>query len=98
MIDDILRMVKALLEERDKLYGDAFHKVWEEYNLTGTTILLTVKLNRLKNLAKKDGIPARFIKDTLLDIMGYCVLTLHEMTKRDIERKKHLLIEPHAHI
>jgi len=94
MVADILDTVEEMLRHKDKLYGDAFYKVWEEYDLTATSVLLSIKLSRLKSLEKRGESATPFIKDTLMDIIGYCVLTLHELRGKKLERRKHLLIEP----
>jgi len=97
MVTDILDTVEEMLRQKDKLYGDAFYKVWEEYGLTTTSVLLSIKLSRLKSLGgRENAMP--FIRDTLMDIIGYCILTLHELKGKKLERRKHLLVEPDQHI
>jgi len=99
MADAIIEMMDNLLEKKNKLYGDAFHKVWEEYGLTAVNVILSIKLSRLKNLAtQKEDIALLHIRDTLLDIMGYSALALNELTGKNLERRKHMLIEPDQHI
>lgn len=99
MADAIIEMMDNLLEEKNKLYGDAFHKVWEEYGLTAVNVILSIKLSRLKNLAtQKEDIALLHIRDTLLDIMGYSALALNELKGKSLERRKHMLTEPDQHI
>ena len=51
--------------------------MYEEYEMTFFLVMLTNKLQRLKNLTKKEG-EANFesINDTLKDIAGYAILGL----------------------
>ena len=91
----VIELVNDLLERKNKLYGDAFHRVWEEYGLTAVNVILSIKLSRLKNLAMKEQDSALpYVQDTLLDIMGYSALALNEIA--NIKRRKHMLIEPDA--
>ena len=98
MVADILDTVEEMLRQKDKLYEDAFYTVWEEYGLTATSVLLSIKLSRLKSLEKRGENVMPFIRDTLMDIIGYCILTLHELKGKKLERRKHLLVEPDQHI
>jgi len=93
----VIELVNDLLERKNKLYGDAFHRVWEEYGLTAVNVILTIKLSRLKNLAMKEKDSALpYVQDTLLDIMGYSALALNEIASKNLKRRKHMLIEPDA--
>jgi len=82
--DWYLDIIKDTLIERSTKYDDAFHKTWEEWGLDVTRIQLTIKLCRLKNLEyNRDNLDT--IRDTLIDIAGYCILSLIEIDK---EKKK----------
>jgi len=79
--DWYLDIIKDTLTERGTKYDDAFHKTWEEWGLDATRILLTIKLCRLKNLEyNRDNCDT--IRDTLIDIGGYCILSLIEIDKK----------------
>ena len=78
--DWYLDIIKDTLIERGTKYDDAFHKTWEEWGLDVTRIQLTIKLCRLKNLEyNRDNLDT--IRDTLIDIAGYCILSLIEIGK-----------------
>ncbi len=78
--DQYLNLIKDTLTERGTKYDDAFHKTWKEWKLDATRILLTIKLSRLKNLeCNRDNFDT--IRDTLIDIAGYCVLSLIELNR-----------------
>ena len=78
--DWCLDIIKDTLIERGTKYDDAFHKTWEEWGLDVTRIQLTIKLCRLKNLEYNRN-NCETIRDTLIDIAGYCILSLIEMDK-----------------
>ena len=81
--DWYLDIIKDTLIERGTKYDDAFHKTWKEWGLDVTRIQLTIKLCRLKNLeCNRENFDT--IRDTLIDIAGYCILSLIEIDK---ERK-----------
>jgi|GEM_PF-3748606 len=78
--DYYLQLIKNTLEDRGSKYNDAFHKTWREYGRYTTQILLTIKLNRLKNI-EFNSENLKDIEDTLIDIAGYCILSLIEINK-----------------
>ena len=78
--DWYLDIIKDTLTERGAKYNDAFHKTWEEWRLDVARIQLTIKLCRLKNLeCNRENFDT--IRDTLIDIAGYCILSLIEIDK-----------------
>ena len=78
--DWYLDIIKDTLIERGTKYDDAFHKTWEEWGLDVTRIQLTIKLCRLKNLeCNRENFDT--IRDTLIDIAGYCILSLIEIDR-----------------
>ena len=102
-VDRHLELIRSMIQHKNEMYGDAFHKTWEEYGLRSVCIRLTDKICRLKNLEKKDlhkNFPA--IWDTLSDIIGYSLLALTELEEEDKKilqherekRRTHFLTEP----
>ena len=56
------RMLKALgighlLDNKGEDYGNCLDVLYEEYEMTFFLVMLTSKLQRLKNLTKKEGEP-----------------------------------------
>jgi len=82
--DYYLKLIKNTLTQRGTQYDDAFHKTWDEWGLDASRLVLTFKLNRLKNI-EYNGDNLGTIRDTLIDIAGYCILSLIEI---DREKKK----------
>lgn len=83
------RMLKAmeigyLLDEKGEDYGNCLGVLYKEYGMMFFTMMLANKLERLKNLNKKESVPKyESINDTLKDIAGYAILALIEMEKAE---------------
>ena len=75
---------------KNEAYGDSFHKLYEDLGIISAVTQITHKYNRLKNLAKemnegKVNQNDESIKDTLIDLANYCILTYMEMERAEIE-------------
>ena len=71
-LDDILRA-------KQEAYGDSFSETFAEFGLVSAVTRITDKTNRLKNLWKAYELNDESVRDTLLDLAGYAILTLAEM-------------------
>lgn len=73
-LDDILR-------EKQRAYGGSFSETLAEFGLVAAVTRITDKTNRLKNLYKTgvDEMGGESVRDTLLDLAGYAVMTLAEL-------------------
>lgn len=72
----------ALYEKKNRDYGDAFHLSYLEEGLAMSRIRLGDKFNRFKNLSKNpeaQAVNGESIRDTLLDLANYAVMTVIEM-------------------
>lgn len=68
-------------EEKQNAYGDSFSETLEEFGLVAAITRITDKTNRLKSLYKKgaDEMGGESMRDTLLDLANYAIMTLAEM-------------------
>lgn len=58
-------------------YGNSFDQSMDEFGIVASTIRLNDKMNRIKSLTKKEAkVSDESIKDTLLDMANYAILTL----------------------
>ena len=81
---EITDYMYQIYEKKNADYGDSFSKTFEEFGLTSSAIRINDKTERFKKLIKQDAqVQDESIKDTLLDIANYAVLTLVEMSKRE---------------
>jgi len=87
---EIVDQVVEMLVEKNRLYGDSYYKLRNEYGKVSFLIRLTDKFNRLKALNKLKKEDEEIDMDTVIDIIGYCVLELYyrRMKKRLEEIKE----------
>lgn len=74
------RLVK-IYEEKNRLYGNSFTELYEDLGPVSAITQILHKSNRLKALVKTNNIDA--IKDTLIDLANYSMMTLKEIEKRE---------------
>lgn len=80
---EITDYMYQIYEKKNADYGDSFSKTFEEFGLTASAIRINDKIERFKKLIKQDAqVQDESIKDTLLDLANYAVLTLMEMSKK----------------
>ena len=81
---EVTEWMNNVYERKNADYGDSFSKTFEEFGLTSSAIRINDKTERFKKLIKQEAqVPEETIKDTLLDLANYAVLTLVEMSKRE---------------
>ncbi|MBT9056390.1 DUF1599 domain-containing protein [Lactobacillus delbrueckii subsp. bulgaricus] len=74
------------LAKKNAAYGDAFGKSIKKYGYIAALVRMSDKWNRLNNLMlDSNGIDnlGESIQDTLLDLAGYCILTMAELDNED---------------
>ena len=93
-IDNIMRHQAILMEIHDIYtkknhdYGDAFHLSYIEEGMAMPRVRLGDKFNRFKTLTKKPEAQAvhdESLRDTLLDLANYAIMTVIEM---DVARRE----------
>ena len=95
-MNDVQRFDHIQVEMRDTFksknadYGNSFSQLYQEFGDNGiitAAVQISHKYHRFMNLIK--GAPAKVnesLRDTLLDLANYCILTVIELDKAD-ERK-----------
>lgn len=76
---ELTQELHKLYADKNADYGDSFHKTFDEFGMTSVLIRLSDKLNRLKALQSTDSRVDESIRDTLMDLAGYCLLTILEI-------------------
>lgn len=77
-IKEQCELLENLLCEKNKKYGDSFTRTAEEYGNIALILRIEDKLNRLKQLLlnnEMDNMKGENVKDTLLDLAGYAILS-----------------------
>ena len=75
-----------LYEKKNHDYGDSFHISFEEEGMAMPRIRLSDKLNRFKTLSrpeKQNLVSDESIRDTLIDLANYAIMTICEMEVAD---------------
>lgn len=80
---EITDYMYQIYEKKNADYGDSFSKTFDEFGLTASAIRINDKTERFKKLIKQNAqVQDESIKDTLLDLANYALLTLMEMSKK----------------
>ena len=77
----ICKELNALYERKNHDYGDSFHLSFLEEGMSMPRIRLGVKFNRFKTLSRntKQEVNDESIRDTLIDLANYAIMTILEM-------------------
>lgn len=70
------------LAKKNTAYGDAFGKSIKKYGYIAALVRMSDKWNRLNNLMLDgEGVDnlGESVRDTLLDLAGYCILTMAQL-------------------
>lgn len=75
--NEIVCKMADTYEKKNADYGDSFGQTCNEFGITAAIVRMIDKMNRIKQLSKKDALVTdESIKDTLLDLANYAVMTL----------------------
>lgn len=92
MHKDICLGLNDLYAKKNADYGDSFHKSFVEEGMAMPRIRLGDKFNRFKTLSRgaAQQVSDESIRDTLLDLANYAIMTLVEMNAAELEARDHL--------
>lgn len=85
--EDVTFALRNLYDAKNRDYSDSFGQSFEKWGLPMTCIRLGDKLNRLESFAQNKTmfVADESVKDTLMDLANYAIMTLVEM---DLDYKK----------
>jgi hypothetical protein len=78
----ITTYMNGLYERKNADYGDSFSNLFKEFGLVSSCIRLQDKLTRLKTLANPQNqakVKDESIRDTLIDMAAYAIMTVMEL-------------------
>lgn len=83
--ESVLDEMKELHAKKDKDYGSAFHKSFEEFGVTAGVVRLNDKMERVKSLVKngKAEVKDEGLLDSLKDLACYAVMLYVEFKNKD---------------
>ena len=85
---EVYKELHGLYIRKNHDYGDSFHQSFLEEGLTMARIRLGDKFNRFKTLSKsgKAAVNDESIRDTLLDLANYAIMTVMELDSAKPEK------------
>ena len=83
--ESVLEEMKELHAKKDKDYGSAFHKSFEEFGVTAGVVRLNDKMERVKSLVKngKAEVKGEGLQDSLKDMACYAVMLYVEIKNKE---------------
>lgn len=78
---ELVTGLNKVYEAKNHDYGDSFGKSYAKYGIIAALVRMEDKWNRLNSLAmgEKQMVNDEGLKDTLLDLANYCVMTVMEL-------------------
>ena len=82
---EICKQLNSIYEQKNHDYGDSFSISFKEEGMAMVRIRLGDKYNRFKTLSRGDEAQVKdeSIRDTLLDLANYAIMTVIEMENND---------------
>jgi hypothetical protein len=83
--ESVLDEMKELHTKKNKDYGSAFHKSFEEFGVTAGVVRLNDKMERVKSLVKngKAEVKEESMLDSLKDMASYAVMLYVELKNKE---------------
>ena len=81
----LTQYLNNLYEKKNKAYGNSFHDTYEKMGIISAMTRISDKYNRAVKLATNPDIDPNdeSIKDTLLDMANYCIMTVMEIEQKE---------------
>lgn len=80
----ICEELTELYRKKNHDYGNSFHETYKEFGLTMAAIRLDDKLRRFKTLIRAAPSVDESIRDTLVDLANYAILTVMELDREQM--------------
>jgi len=80
---NVLLEMLGIYKKKNADYGNSFSETIQEFGLVPAVARINDKLKRVKNIVKGNEIyiTGESLRDNLMDIANYCVLTIVELDK-----------------
>lgn len=81
---DITQNMAKTYAAKNHDYGNSFEQSLDEFGIVASVVRMGDKMNRIKSLVKKEAqVKDESIKDTLLDLANYAIMTVMWMNKNN---------------
>ena len=79
--NELCKLLHEIYANKNADYGDSFTEMFAEFGIITAITRIGDKFNRLKNLYKNQSqqVKDESVRDTLLDMANYCIMTVMEM-------------------
>ncbi|KEI81167.1 DUF1599 domain-containing protein [Clostridium botulinum] len=81
--EEIYKKLNEIYKSKNHDYGDSFGETYKKLGVISAVTRITDKVNRLQSLCTKDALVDESIKDTLMDLANYSIMTLIELGEND---------------
>lgn len=90
---DLCKELNDTYERKNRDYGNSFSDTYQKLGVISAVTRITDKYNRLVSLCMKPEeerkVKDESIRDTLLDMANYCIMTVIELQKeKDVKNEK----------
>lgn len=85
---DILKEMQELYLKKNHDYGNSFSETIQEFGFTPAIARINDKLKRVKQVVKGESMQVKeSMRDNLIDIANYCILTIIELDNQNKTNK-----------
>lgn len=86
--EDLMDQIHETYIQKNRAYGNSFDKSCDKYGPIAALTRMSDKWNRLETLLLDSDIPQgdESVKDTLLDLANYCIMTYMWLDEKGEER------------
>ena len=82
--EEVLAEMLQTFLKKNHDYGNSFSKTFSEFGLVSAVVRMNDKMERLKSLLQAQAKVDESVRDTLMDLANYSVMTVMELDKRNV--------------
>jgi hypothetical protein len=87
---EVYKELETIYTTKNADYGDSFGASIREWGLIAAVVRMDDKMRRLKSLMTKEAKVHETIRDTLLDLANYAIMTVEAIDRKDDEKMEAL--------
>ena len=82
---EMMDEIHTLYLQKNAAYGNSFSRLYDELGIVSAATQIAHKYNRLINLVTSDKKDYSYegVRDTLMDLANYCILTIMELDAQE---------------